>query len=133
DPHANLVHYLYEYEHGVRLHPPSERPTPGGVFERMLKTRQPGVVRTAAEQAALGMQLVAGTEQAKSFMSVPILGGDRALGAMLMEDDAREDAYGEAEVRLLSTVAASMGVALENVRLFDETVRLLKETERRSS
>ena len=36
-------------------------------------------------------------------------------------------------MRLLSTVAASMGVALENARLFDETQRLLKETEQRDA
>ena len=50
-----------------------------------------------------------------------------------MENYERENAYGEAEVRLLSTVAASMGVALENARLFDETQRLLKETEQRAA
>ena len=37
----------------------------------------------------------------------------------------RDNAFGEAEVRLLSTVAASMGVALENVRLFKETQEAL--------
>ena len=36
-------------------------------------------------------------------------------------------------MRLLQTVAASMGVALENARLFDETQRLLKETEQRAA
>ena len=35
-------------------------------------------------------------------------------------------------MRLLQTVAASMGVALENARLFEETQRLLKETEQRA-
>ena len=49
----------------------------------------------------------------------------------LIEDYERENAFGEAEVRLLASVAASMGVALENARLFAETQRLLKETERR--
>src|SRR5204862_3384303 len=44
-----------------------------------------------------------------------------------------ENAYGESDVRLLSTVAATMGVALENARLFDETQRLLKETEQRNA
>src|SRR5207253_461228 len=34
---------------------------------------------------------------------------------------------------LLQTIAASMGVALENARLFDETQRLLKETEQRNA
>ena len=36
-------------------------------------------------------------------------------------------------MRLLETLAASMSVALENARLFDETQRLLKETERRAA
>src|SRR5207247_6012856 len=52
---------------------------------------------------------------------------------MALENYEREHAFGEAEVRLLSTVAASMGVALENARLFDETQRLLKETEQRNA
>jgi GAF domain-containing protein len=37
----------------------------------------------------------------------------------------REDAFSEQDVRLLSTLAASLSVALENARLFDETKRLL--------
>ena len=45
------------------------------------------------------------------------------LGSIVLENYERENAFGEAEVRLLSTVAASMGVALENARLFDETQR----------
>ena len=133
DPQSNLVHYLYEYEHGVRLHPESDLPTPGGVFVRMLETRQPIIANNVAEQRALGMVLMPGTEQGKSFVSVPILGSDRALGAIVMEDYERENAYGESEVRLLSTVAAGMGVALENARLFDETQRLFKESEQRAA
>ena len=52
---------------------------------------------------------------------------------IVLENYERENAFGESEVRLLSTVAASMGVALENARLFDETQRLLKETEQRAA
>ena len=51
----------------------------------------------------------------------------------MLEDYERENAFGESEVRLLTTVAASMGVALENARLFDETQRLFKESEQRAA
>ncbi|WP_163368285.1 hypothetical protein, partial [Enterobacter hormaechei] len=44
-----------------------------------------------------------------------------------------EDAFSAADVRLLETLAASMGAALENARLFAETQRLLKETEARNA
>src|SRR5678815_131543 len=70
---------------------------------------------------------------AKCVVWVPIIGSDRVLGAVQLENHEREHAFGESEVRLLQTVAASMGVALENARLFDETQRLLKETEQRSA
>ena len=64
---------------------------------------------------------------------VPIVAGDRVLGNITLENYERENAFGEAEVRLLTTVAASMGVALENARLFDETQRLFKESEQRAA
>ena len=51
----------------------------------------------------------------------------------MVESFESHDAFDEAQVRLLSTLAASMGVALENARLFDETQRLLKETEQRAA
>ena len=74
-----------------------------------------------------------GTDACLCLVGVPIVAGDRVLGSILLENHERENAFGEAEVRLLSTVAASMGVALENARLFDETQRLLKETEQRAA
>ena len=74
-----------------------------------------------------------GTDQGHSIVNVPILGSDRVLGSIILTNHERENAFGEAEVRLLSTVAASMGVALQSARLFDETQRLLKETEQRAA
>ena len=64
---------------------------------------------------------------------VPIVVGDRRVGSISMENHEREYAFGESEVRLLSTIASSMGVALQSARLFDETQRLLKETEQRNA
>ena len=130
---TNLFHYLYEYAHGERLRLPPRAPAEGGLWSKLVASRQPLVARTPVEMAALGIGVVPGTEQSQSMASVPILGGDRALGIIILENYEREDAFGEAEVRLLSTVAASMGVALENARLFDETQRLLKETEQRNA
>ena len=42
-------------------------------------------------------------------------------GVVSLQDLDREDAFSEADVRLLETLASSMSVALENARLFDET------------
>jgi signal transduction histidine kinase/CheY-like chemotaxis protein/tetratricopeptide (TPR) repeat protein len=131
DPKTNLIHYLYALEHGKRIRIEPRPPRPGGPFEQMLKTRRAVVENTIEETAKVGV--IPGTDVAMSTISVPIIGSDRVLGTIHLEDHKREYAYGEAEVRLLTTVASSMGVALENARLFDETQRLLKETEQRNA
>jgi GAF domain-containing protein len=127
DPEANLLHYLYEYEHGVRLSIPSSTPSNTSVWATVIHTRQPVILNTRAEMAALGIQLVPGTDQSKSMISVPIVGRDRVVGNILLENYEKEHAYSEVDVRLLGTVAASMGVALENARLFDEAQQRARE------
>ena len=60
------------------------------------------------------------------MLYAPILSSDKALGLIGIEDFEREYAFGESEIRLVTTVAAALGTALENARLFDETQRLFK-------
>ncbi len=131
DPNTGLIHYLYEFEHGERLH--IEPKLVGGTFKRLLQTRRAFVLNSREEQAREGIGHLAGTDHAFSVAAVPIIGSDRVLGSIHLEDYERENAYGESEIRLLTTVAASMGVALENARLLDETQRLYKETDQRAA
>jgi len=133
DAASDHLHSLYVYEHNQRLHVPPAAPNPQGSWARLVATRQPVVLNTAAEMEAAGITLMPGTDQALSVLKVPVIVGDQVLGIIDTEDHQREHAYGAAEVRLLQTIASSMGVALENARLFDETQRLLKETDDRAA
>ena len=72
-----------------------------------------------------------GARADNSWLGVPILAGERAIGLVGIESPDRH-AFSESDERLLSTLASAMGVALENARLFDETKRLLAETEQRN-
>jgi len=132
DEKSNLVTFLYSYEHGQRLTIPSQPLRSGGVLERLVRTHQPVVWNTIEEGDAFG-PAIPGTDNSKSGASVPIISGDRVLGAVQLENYEREHAYGEAELRLLTTITASLGSSLENARLFNETQRLLKETEQRAA
>ncbi len=132
DEASDRLQFLYAYEHGERL-VVEPRSLSQSFAPRIRETRQPELYRTAAEQIAAGIGAVPGTDQSLSNITVPIIGSDRVLGTLTLEDYQRESAYGDAELRLLQTVASSMGVALENARLFDETQRLLKETEQRNA
>lgn len=129
DYRQKLVHYMYEYEHGKRLKVPSREPAMG--WDKLIQQREPVIRNTAAEVASAG--ILPGTDSSKSNVSVPIIGSDRVIGSIIVENYTSEYAYSESDVRLLTTVASSMGVALENARLFEETQRLLAETEERNA
>ncbi len=133
DPQANLMHYMYEYEHGFRISIEPMPPVEMGPWPRMVESRQPVLFNSQAEAEAYGLRTVPGTDTSKTILNVPIIGSDRVIGSIILENYEREHAYTDADVRLLQTVAASMGVALENARLFEETQRLLKETEQRNA
>ncbi|MBL8078427.1 MAG: GAF domain-containing protein [Anaerolineales bacterium] len=130
---TNLVHFLYEYEHGKRLNIAPQPPNPGGTFDLFLRDRQPIIGNTAEIQARTGGTTLPGTDQSLSMISVPIISSDHLIGSLQIENYEHENAYGESELRLLTTIAASLGTALENARLFDETQRLLKITEERNA
>jgi GAF domain-containing protein/DNA-binding response OmpR family regulator len=133
DAQTGLMHCVYEYEKGRRLNTPPRPIQKGGTFERIMKTRQPFVRNTLAEREALGLTLLPGTTASKSSVNAPIIGNDRVIGTIIVHDHEKEYAFSDAQVRLLQTVAASMGVSLESARLFSETQRLLQITEDRAA
>jgi GAF domain-containing protein/CheY-like chemotaxis protein/tetratricopeptide (TPR) repeat protein len=136
DPKTNLVSYPYEIDHGQRL--TVEAREPAGISRIVLESGETVVVnqdmeRRMTEFAPAGGGLLPGTESSKSMAAVPIVAGGQATGLILLDNYERENAFGEADVRLLQTLASSMSVALENARLFDETKRLLAETRQRAA
>ena len=53
----------------------------------------------------------------------PLVSGGKAFGRISLQNLDRKDAFSEGDLRLLTTLASSLSVALENARLFDETKR----------
>jgi PAS domain S-box-containing protein len=131
DHQAKKIHYLYEYEHGQRIYLPPQL-LDDEAARRFEAQRMPMVYNDRAALLASGVKVIPGTDQSLSVLMMPIIGSDRVIGQIDLENYERENAYSESDIRLLQTMAGSLGVALENARLFDETQRLLKETGQRN-
>ncbi len=129
DDESRTLRTLYNYEHGRAIpHHRSGRVIgPGDREYEHLQRRQTLVVNSRAEMTAMRMMTAPGTDLCRSLVAVPIVGSNRALGFVALQNHEREFAYGEAELRLLQTIAASMGVALENARLVQETKEALEQ------
>jgi GAF domain-containing protein/CheY-like chemotaxis protein len=122
---------LYTVERGV--HHSYEPMTPGPIFRHIVNTHEALRFTTVAEFNAFGATTIPGTESSQSGIYVPLVQGEELMAVIAIENVDHENAFSEADLRLLTTLANSMSVALENARLFDETQRLLQETEQRAA
>ena len=102
---------------------------------QLIMTKQKILINDNAEKAFadFGLKVVEGTETPKSLLYVPLIVGNKVTSYVSLQNVDKENAFTDSDVRLLETLANSMSVALENARLFDETTRLLNETEQRTA
>lgn len=134
DPHDETIEHRYAIERGEHIIAPGRYPNRGFRIQ-IVQTRLPVLVNTNVAELArqLGQPTIAGTITPKSWLGVPMMVGDQVTGILSLQDIDRENAFDEKDVSLLQTLAASMTVALENARLFDQTQRLLIETKQRAT
>ncbi|HEX5578258.1 MAG TPA: GAF domain-containing protein, partial [Candidatus Limnocylindria bacterium] len=130
DESTGTIRFPYELADGERLHTDPIQ-LGEGLTSRVIETRSVLRIGSNAEMRT-GDAIEVGGAQSESWLGVPIIAGDRVIGVIALESP-KPNLYTEGDARLLSTLASSMGVALENARLFDETRRLLSETEQRNA
>jgi GAF domain-containing protein/CheY-like chemotaxis protein len=121
DPATELIRFPYTIERGVRF--PDEPVEIFGFRRHVLETREPLVVdeRLPERLAEFGQPAAIQGEPARSAVLVPLVVGGHATGVISLQNLDRDHAFSVSDVRLLTTLAGSLSVALENARLFEET------------
>src|SRR5690606_28576927 len=100
--------------------------------KEIVETRLPLIFGTSQEIIEHSGEQVLDGEMPESFLGVPIIHNQQATGVITIQDLDKQNLYSEKDGQLLLTLATNMGVALENARLFEETKRLLNETQQRN-
>lgn len=131
DQQTETIEHRYAIERGEHIIAPGRYPI-RGFRTQIVQTRQPVLVNTnVAEQAArLGQPTIPGTITPKSWLGVPMIVSGQVTGILSLQHVDRENAFDESDVRLLQTLAASMSVALENARLWEQENLYRKALER---
>jgi GAF domain-containing protein len=122
DRSSGMINFPFTYGEDV---PP--RPLGEGLTSRIIQTGQPIVLNRDVEALSeeLGAKIVG--RHARSWLGVPIFVGGQSDGVLSVQSLEREGIYTAADQRLLSTIAANLGVALQNALLFDETREALRQ------
>ena len=137
DKARNVVRFPYAIENGKRIEPLEISLDLPSLMQHIIKRRRPLLINSKLQErfARNDVIMFPGREQRnpRSWLTVPFFKDGEVIGGMSLRNWERENAFTGSDVRLLQTVANSMIVALENARLFNETQRLLKETEQRAT
>jgi len=124
DDETNQIELPYIYENGeITSVPPF--PLGPGLTSAVINGRQPLLVRTKEEAAARGA-LVTGSPS-ESYLGVPVIMRDRVLGAIAVQDIEKQYLFSDADARLLLTIASQVGLAIQNIRLLEQTRRRAEE------
>jgi signal transduction histidine kinase/DNA-binding response OmpR family regulator len=115
DEERGLIDFPY-YVEGGKQEPQEPMRLGEGITSRIIQQRETIVQR---HYEADTRSVIVGTPS-RSFLGVPILVGDQAIGAISVQSTTEENRFGDADARLLATVAANIGVAVQNARLFEE-------------
>ncbi len=128
DSRTNLIEFPYFMENGLPA-PTAPVPLGRGLTSHIIQTRQPLLmVHNAVEQGrALGAYTVG--DPPLSFLGAPVIVGNDVIGILNVQSTTQDGLFDESDVRLMTIIAANLGVAIENARLFQQTQTALAETE----
>jgi len=118
DEAAGQIEFLYYFESGERR-PEAPMEYGEGLTSQIIRSREPLLLNRREQlegKASVGTPSL-------SYLGVPILLGNKAIGAISIQSIEEEGRFGEADSRLLGTIAANVGVAIQNARLFAEVER----------
>lgn len=119
DRSADIIRipYMLEGDRAVSVDP---FPFGEGLTSSIIRQREPLLIQEDAERrlSELGAKVIG--DPARSFLGVPIFVGDEVVGVMAVQDTEREGQFSNDQARLLSTIAPSVGIAIQNARLFEE-------------
>ncbi|HET9680482.1 MAG TPA: GAF domain-containing protein, partial [Candidatus Limnocylindrales bacterium] len=121
---TGLIDFPFRIERG-RPAPRSPLPLGEGLTSRILQSRVPLLLNQAGQFEAIERQGV-GTA-VRSYLGVPILVGEKAIGVVSVQSIDEEGRFGEADARVLSTIASNLGTAIRNAQLYEEAERRARE------
>lgn len=102
-----------------------------GLTSHVIKTGQTLLISHDFENTshALGARqtFTAAYGMPKTWLGVPIMVEQQALGVISLQNYEIENAFSEDDVRLLGTLAANIGIIMQNARLYQDAQREIQE------
>ena len=132
DEATDTVSFPLRVEGKQTLPPLSARPLGRGLIDHVLRTGLSRLVNgnVGEEAAAIGLEVVG--RPSSSWLGVPLLAENRAIGVIALQHVGGEARYDEHDVEVLTLIAGQAAAAIRNARLLSQArdaYRELTETQ----
>jgi GAF domain-containing protein len=112
------VPYLYEDDKLSILEP---FPLGEGLTSLLIRTREPLMLVEDTMNRATAMGAKISGKPALSWMGVPLIAQNEAIGALIVQDLEHEHAFDENDLQFLNSVANQVSSAIYNIRVLNES------------
>lgn len=128
NPETKMIDFVFGLDNGKRITLPS-MPIGQGITSQVITTGKPLLMTHASpdDYVRLGAVDSGDGTSPQTLMAVPIRAGDVVIGALSVQRLSSERTYTEDDQNLLTTIAANIGVGIENVRLAQATQQRVQE------
>lgn len=126
DSSTNQISFPLAIRDGIRSHLSPVEAT-DSLYKYIIDDRDPVLLSSNVEDWLENIELEA-FDKLKSICAVPLIAGEKVVGVLSLEDYDAEERFTRSDLRVLSPIAAQVGVSLENTRLYSELEQRLSET-----
>ncbi len=121
---TKIIHFPYQFGDNM---PPLK--LGDGLTSKIILNGEPLLINKDLQELRMQMGVKQIGVPAASYLGVPIPVGDENIGVLSVQSTEHENRFNENDLRLLSTIASSVGVALNNATLFEDVKQAKMEAE----
>jgi signal transduction histidine kinase len=122
DRESNMLNFPYYYGDE-----PQSRPFGNGITEKIILKKEPLLINQNLDEAYHKIKAEKKGEMVESYLGVPIMAGSEAIGVISVQSKEQENRFNENDLRLLTTIAANVGVAMQNAEAYQNLQEALTE------
>ena len=117
---TDQVSFPFVIEEGNRIQGDSRKAS-GGLTEYILRTNTPVLATENTNTTRRKLGLAPSNKPAASWLGVPIIAGEQALGVIALQSYKAAGLYDQAHQSVLNAIAAQAAIALKNAHLYART------------
>jgi GAF domain-containing protein len=124
DENKSQLSWIYIYEHGQELDTANlpVKPINEGFGGYVVRTGQAVLENqiTAETMAHYNSEILTGA-YASAYMGLPLRVANETIGVLGIENNDTPNAFSQSDLQLMTTIAGTLGIAIENQRLLEQT------------